>query len=134
MIDDELTKLQGLCDNATPGPWSNDVSYGEYGVKSKKCFLCGRDDSPVVGTRPAVAHEIETNGCKQYHTHEYPNSKWHDISSKSTFERITGNYDYEEGGVCSSKADSDFIAAAREAVPQLLAEVKRLRDALGECD
>jgi hypothetical protein len=42
---------------------------------------------------------------------------------------IAGNFDYEVGGVLE-RVDAEFIAAARAAVPELLAEVERLRGEL----
>ena len=51
-------------------------------------------------------------------------SKWTDAGDPEM--RI-----YDEGG--HSQADAAFIAAAREDVPKLLAEVRRLREELKTC-
>jgi hypothetical protein len=42
---------------------------------------------------------------------------------------IAGNYDYEEGGICSKPEDAEFIAAARTDIPDLLATIEELRRA-----
>jgi hypothetical protein len=60
-----------------------------------------------------------------------------DMGCGSTFIRIGGVDDCEEDMYVSrddtrtSDADLDFIAAARQDVPRLIAEVKRLRGELG---
>lgn len=39
---------------------------------------------------------------------------------------VAGNYDYEEGGICSQE-DRNFIVALRNAAPGMIEEIKRLR-------
>lgn len=75
MTNEELDKIQSLCDRASPGPWS--------------AWIEGRD-----------------------HT------------SGSSFVQ-TGAEDIEMSG--ATEADYDFIAAARNDVPRLIEEVRRLR-------
>lgn len=83
MTDDELNRLQALCDAATPGPWwvsddgLNDVWNGEE----------------------EFAENLIAPGCVRH--------------GEAPSERI--------------RADQDFIAAARTALPELIAEVRRLR-------
>ena len=78
LTDDDLKRIQELCDAATKGPW--------------KAYVEGRD------------HE-----------------------SGSSFIQTSGS-DIELTG--ATEADYDFIASAREDVPRLLAEVKKLQKAL----
>ena len=55
---------------------------------------------------------------------------WAHIISEPTNKKVTGTYDLDEGGICSTEKDSDFIRHARQDIPFLLAEVERLREAL----
>lgn len=54
------------------------------------------------------------------------NRGWHYISSAATFTPITGNFDYDEGGVSSKPEDSVFITNAPTDVEELLAYVTEL--------
>jgi len=57
-----------------------------------------------------------------FHIHRFPSDDWHYIYA-SDGTQITGNYECEEGGVCSSEADARLIAAA----PELLEALKKCR-------
>jgi len=134
---DKLQEIKAREAKATPGPWDNENGYMICGVndgshkdwkppkriKSGECAFCGNGDPIAI---------VQKNG-KTFHVHKYAkddrySDAWHNIASASTYDDITGNYDYEEGGVCSTKEDSDFIAHAREDIPWMIAEIERMRD------
>lgn len=52
---------------------------------------------------------------------------WHRIAGPGG--QVCGNYGYEEGGVIREE-DAAFIAHSREDIPALVAEVRRLREAM----
>lgn len=54
----------------------------------------------------------------------YPYGEGYVIESPADL--VAGNFDHEEGGIIR-KEDAEFIAAARTDVPELLAEIERLR-------
>lgn len=58
-----------------------------------------------------------------------PEKAWHYIVSVEG-KPITGNYETEDGGVCSAKEDSDFIIAARNEVPELIEQAEHMAGAL----
>lgn len=100
----------------TKGPWEI-ASYYEAGVNDGthpgwnppnniphgQCAFCGNPEGKLI-------KEYKVNGGTT-HLHRFPSSDWHDIYSVNGT-KITGNYDYEEGGVCNSEADARLIAAA----------------------
>lgn len=51
---------------------------------------------------------------------------YHTISTENGRTEVCGNYDYEEGGVVYEN-DAPFIAAAREAIPELIHYIQGLR-------
>lgn len=75
MTNEELDKIQSLCDRASPGPWS--------------AWIEGRDHTSGSNFVQTGAEDIEMSGA--------------------------------------TEADYDFIAAARNDVPRLIEEVRRLR-------
>lgn len=64
------------------------------------------------------------------HVHLAGLDDWHHLVSEATGEEIAGNYDYEEGGICSRKEDAVFIARARTDIPLLCRAVRELYRAL----
>lgn len=140
MTSSRLAEIKALADAATEGPWGflryhvcsvakRDGEYSTYRdsraptpVLAGKCHLC--EEYPLV--------KMFDDAGGQKHIHALPpyddSEGWRDITSAATFQEITGNYDYEAGGVNSTEADARFIAASRTAVPELVAEVERLRD------
>lgn len=116
MTDERLAELEGLAAAATPGPW-------RVGVPVWHCTL------------HAVPHPGPEDGC--VYTYEgWENDRCWSVSpdpgygpaDTSDAERpvVCGMWDYDAGGV-RRPADALFIAAARGAVPELVAEVRRLR-------
>lgn len=109
----------------TPGPWfcgwnyfSGCVNDGTHpGWTPPKtippgcCAFCGNPEGELV--------RAHGDGGRSMHLHRFKAEDWHDIYAADGT-RITGNYDYEEGGVCSSEADARLISAA----PELLEALK----------
>lgn len=116
----------------TPGPWTcawmyltagvNDGTHPQWNppahIKTGQCAYCTNDEAPFVR-----AYTDEKGGS--CHVHRFPSEDWHDIYAADGT-RITGNYDYEEGGVCSSEADAKLISKAPELAEALWA-VKQFR-------
>ena len=140
MDEARLAEIEARASAATPGPWRNRGAYAlsrvndgnvegwPYGktLPLGRCCGCRSAGEPCANT---VMYRGEYDAApRAYHSTwcERPDG-WQDIGSASTFTAVTGNYDYEEGGVCSTREDSDFIAHARVDVPALVAEVRRLR-------
>ena len=122
-------KLRTLAEAATPGPWEclpdQEVRYLEDG---DTCGLCEDGLEPL---------NVDSENGYSLHAHWAPS---HHVNSDAG--NITGNYDWEEGGILEH-ADSQFIAAANPAaVLDLLDRIKavealhrpRIEDALtGDC-
>lgn len=121
---------------ATAGPWEHSVFYltaivyesllhpsrNPFGLLNGTCVYCSFD----------LVRTWRDGMGRTFHVHrDSRGGDWHDITSANG-ESITGNYDEESGGVCSTEADADFIAHARADVPALLAEVERLQALLAE--
>ncbi len=86
-------------------------------IPQGRCALCAQKKRPC-RTRRTV------DGVN-YHVNR-TNTSWHMITSAKTHRQITGNYEYEEGGVCSTKQDAEFIAlctSETEGVPELLRQL-----------
>jgi hypothetical protein len=145
----DLDELERLLKAATPGPWSSGFFYYKAGVNDGthkswdvpasipqgRCSCCRNSAAPC----PVVS--VDENG-ETWHEQESPatiNSEydddgnevssepdWHRISSRPERCAITGNYGYEEGGVCSKREDSDLICALRNAAPALLESAREL--------
>ena len=127
-----VKEILKYCKAATPGPWDykfryiqakvNDSSNKDWAVPRDilvgKCSCC---DSEYVST---IA---DAKG--NYHIHRYPSEDWREVYS-DTGELIIGNYDYEQGGVASKKADAEFMARARTDLPNLCERVIDLEVAL----
>jgi hypothetical protein len=97
--DDRLAELDRLAAAATPGPWFTGYPQTVAGTFVKWSGLA-----------------TEVNRDPGY-------SSGQPIDPEG---QVAGMWDYEEGGVRLA-ADAAFIAAARTAVPELVAEVRRLR-------
>lgn len=63
---------------------------------------------------------------EEYPEESYVPRGWHHIASSTTYDPITGNFDYEEGGVCSTADDAAFIENAPTDVHDLLLYVAEL--------
>lgn len=118
-MDAELQEIEERCNKATAGPWYSNFSRGQE--SGGKCFYC-RNGNPVV--------KCVTLEGLSYHLHEWEDCFQEIISDAGVM--IVGNYDYESGGVASTKEDAEFIAHARQDIPALLAEIKRLQERIDD--
>ena len=145
MDEAKLQEIEARANAATPGPWRSGGFYGLGRVQDGdhagwvlggafpigRCAFCARAPEPCSAT---VMHRGEYDAApRAYHAHwiaAEPGEGWLGISSDAVALAITGNYDYDCGGVRSTPEDSAFIAHARTDVPALVAEVRRLTAAL----
>lgn len=126
MTPEELAEGLRLLAESTPGPWEIGTNYWTAGVNDGthrdwrpprtiapgECTYCWNPDGILV--------EAFSKGGESFHTHRFTDDKWHDIVSAKTRENITGNYDYEAGGVSSSEADARLIVWLRNHAEELL--------------
>ena len=120
-----LDEIRERVEAATPGPWLR----GWWMAQAESMCDCSTK-GPLLGKRPQKQYP----GAGPFHVHatDFFEDE-HQISGPAPeCEPVAGNYGYEEGGIIAG-SDSAFIAAAREDIPFLLAEVERLRGALKEC-
>lgn len=103
MTEQRLAEIEARTDAATPGPWE---------------WRAGWKDEPV---------DYETFESPGY----YENPELHGPGQDEHI-LSCGEYDIVSGEKPKQIANSRFIANAREDVPALLAEVKRLRAKLPE--
>lgn len=103
LTDDQLAAWQALCDAATPGPW----------VREHPTEPMLTDWACVYTTNPRFLLRVHLplNLDAFRGSHEWGTPEYH-------------------RGPEQPAADADFIAAARKAMPALIAEVRRLRAAL----
>lgn len=135
MTPDALAAIEARAAAATAGPWRTGGWYTSAGINDGGSFGSGS----VVPTFPlgrctfcrGLAEPCalsETRDGRVYHVRWFDSpDDWHGISSDATLAAITGNYEEEQGGVCSTPEDAAFIAAARTDVPALLAHIAALR-------
>lgn len=135
MTPDALAAIEARAAAATAGPWRTGGWYTSAGINDGGSFGSGS----VVPTFPlgrctfcrGLAEPCalsETRDGRVYHVRWFDSpDDWHGISSDATLAAITGNYEEEQGGVCSTPEDAAFIAAARTDVPALLAHITALR-------
>lgn len=145
LTPDELARMERRAGGATPGPWEAGVRYERFGVNEGarpgegpfsflpvgRCYLCAES------AEAPLALERDRYGST-YHVHRVgggprPAAGWHTISSAATRETVVESY---EGMVSMGirPPDAEFIANARVDVPRLVAEVRRLREALETLD
>ena len=124
MID--LEELKALCDKATPGPWTSGNPYGLAGIRPDlfgegRCSFC-RDSEPL---RTLVGNINGKRMPAHLHRHE---GEWTEGITALDDDRGYLNVviETEEYGLMTDD-DREFIVAARTAVPELIAEVERLR-------
>lgn len=119
----DVDAIRSRAGAATPGPWDR-ATYSGRGASTCECSRWGR----LLGAVPSN----DAWGVNHIHERDRSPSE-HEVSSASTFTVVAGNYDEENGGIVSD-ADAEFIAKAREDIPNLIAEVQFLRDALADMD
>lgn len=131
LTDADFKAIKARARAATPGPWTTDrmLTAGVYdgtetwrpaSIAIGQCAFCWNPDATLLADR------VDEKGW-HHHVHRIPMGDWHDISSLSTFEPITGNYDDEEGGICSTEEDAEFIVHSREDMEALVADHEMLR-------
>jgi hypothetical protein len=101
MTDEELKQIEERAANATRGPWRSEFRHAREVVTEGEKNVWGNDQH-VANLRPE--HSLRTPGGVSLHN---------------------GTYCEEQ-----NENNAEFIAHAREDVPALVAEVKRLRAAL----
>ena len=118
---ERLAEIEARADAATEGPWEAPPServelYHTPDPNELADCMCQTDNSEweFVSRTP----EGHVHLWHEEHQINGPDGK-----------PITGNYDYEDGGVLL-REDRDFIAHARTDVPALLVEVRRLQAAV----
>ena len=141
-----IERLKAAEAKATPGPWKvGHLAYRMRMVKTgsnKDTGIYADDDTPI--GKCADCKEcgeplaVKDDGNGPYHVHPmYPDTAakyepdQHQLHSQTTFDLVAGNYEYEEGGIVRED-DTAFIAAARTAVPKLLAALDDRDRQIGE--
>lgn len=134
----DIQRYKEITKEATRGPWEHSVWYCLAGVNDGthkgwnpldipwgKCLYCH--------TEGTLVKEFKQRK-KTYHLHRIEGGvgEWHDIYNVDGV-LIAGNYDYEDGGICSEE-DSTFICMARTAVPQLCESYLELVQVLHDLD
>ena len=134
----DLLKDLELCQKATKEPWEievwyvavvvNDGSDPDWNppacVPKGKCSLCDRK----------LVREYKDKLGRTIHLHRVPfDGDWRNIYSADGI-KIVGNYDFENGGVCTTREDAEFIISSRTGWPHAIeralkaeAEVEKLR-------
>lgn len=113
MSKPDLAAIQARAEAATEGPW--EVKHESWGCyrdgpdKEEKCELA---DYPLVNV------ERWTHNGEEIVTHDHVGPAHH-------IKGVTGNYDYEEGGILK-EADTIFMSNARQDIPNLLAYIEQL--------
>lgn len=121
MTEERLRALEALYQSATEGPWAvGQIIVLDVNSKTRRCVYCDR------GAR--LLKEFQENGVlKHWH---FTEDHWHNVVSMATGLEVVGQYDYEDGGIASTPGDAAFIAESRTALPALLAEIRRLQEAV----
>jgi uncharacterized protein (TIGR02996 family) len=110
MNDERLAELERLCEVAQPGPWE----------------VRDSDRHPAFFTCPSGIRDWPEGGLS-----------WSILAdggdpspAVNGWAVLFGESGGDSGGIVPTHADLDFVAAARTAVPELVAEVRRLRTAI----
>jgi len=146
LTDEELDEIARRAAAATAGPWEAGVRYERFGVNEGvrpgegpysflppgRCFWCAESGEA------ALAMGRDRRGAV-YHVHRIvpdpgrSGSRWRTISSAATHEPVVETGE-GKGLAGILRHDAEFIARARDDVPRLVAEVRRLRAALEAAD
>jgi len=133
MSDEELTRLEQIANAATPGPWK-----AVYWDDEKTAFEnFDQIDTPIGATSGGVVTEsakyAESFSIADERKILYPQritEHTHTTEDGEVHEEFEDRTPPAES-VGLRVADATFIALARQAVPALIAEVRRLRKQLG---
>ena len=63
-----------------------------------------------------------------------PDDNWAGAYIIGGTEYIAGMWDYDDGGICSTQDDAEFIAHARQDIPYLLRRLEAAEELIGECN
>ena len=118
MTDKELQEIEDRCNKATEGPW-----YGNF-LRGQVYKWAGTTICSYCETGKPLIKVITIDGAN-YHLHKSLDDFREIVSDTSVL--IACNYDEDESGVASTKEDAEFMAHARQDIPALLAEIKRLQ-------
>lgn len=127
-----LAEIRARAEAATEGPWVRGDRKRIAGVTGRfgedRCVYCKE------GTEPSWVGVRDINGTEMLaHVHAASAFTWWDHGIYATRAAATDSIcvvrDTDEYGLMDP-ADAEFIAAARQDVPWLLAEVERLTDEL----
>ncbi len=137
LTNQEIELIRNRLSKITPGPWgyfNTHILFLSHGETT--CGYCNRTDIPYIKTID-IEPDPRFKGKFQNKAHLHGNkadlqSNWNHIRSLSTYEEITGNYDIEEGGVCSTPEDSEFISCAPTDIERLLVTVESLQNQLNQ--
>jgi hypothetical protein len=105
LSEERLQKIKKLVSNASPAPWTLCYSYGEL-VPDNPDSKKSRND-----TVPKSTHHIQ---LKSDGKHRF----WFELTDTHFLGDVV--------------ADFDFITESRQLVPELIAEIERLRSLLGD--
>ncbi|MEZ2373093.1 hypothetical protein [Arthrobacter sp. RCC_34] len=124
----DLDRLEALADAATPGKWMARADELTWMLEPDDEFGCGycEDGAPLI-----IVKEFGSDSGRSFTMH-YHQGATHHVEVDGSDNPITGNYDYEEGGILET-ADAVFIA---ETGPDVVKElVRQLREArAGQAD
>lgn len=119
----KLEDIQARAEKATKGPWALGRLYGQHLRHGEMdCAWCGKGLVLVKVVQAKTSNPRDFTDTVHYH-YDPNDDSWRDIVSLATGDEITGNYDYEAGGVASTEEDARFIAHTREDIPYLIAEL-----------
>ena len=120
----DLQAIEARLEAATLGPWRRPEPkiYDSY-VALEDCSCANGWDN---GESRITLEEsgLEDEDGNEYHRHT--ETDYHHVIG-SNGHGVTGNYDWEAGGIME-EADTEFIAHAPEDIRALLAEVKAVRE------
>lgn len=147
-----IERLRELEAKATEGEWElgfwywkacvNDGTHAPdwiapLDIGHGRCAYCAREDVPcsdAVTIKGKSYHRmVEPATIDTYNDDNEVSSSivdWHRIGSRAEQLAITGNYECEAGGVCSTPDDAALIVAARNAMPLLLRLASERLDAM----
>lgn len=121
MISDErLAELKALCDAATPGPWAWEKSW-EPNCNYRLVAACDRPDCDHANLELSQVYEGD-DGQECFLESCADDKKTVMAAEYDRALEIETPVDYRP-----EPHDADFIAAARTVLPQLIAEVERLK-------
>ena len=112
-----LDEMKRLEEAATKGPW----------VRGSITGCCRK----VHG--PEEKGPNHGNGFCKYDKEFFATDDFHSLASLTSMKRVSGNFDYDSGGVIE-ESDSVFIAACRSWVPWALARIEEAKQMIDFTD